>query len=309
MPYSQSSKQQTATFEACQVCGDSSVFLGTDGNEEVVDCSRCGDYRLSRAVKDDCLPIPDGKSRALVSHFMRKMYNSNPQRRLILTRDLLFEFRSRKLPTPAEAMDTALLWVADKADGRPGAQVIFKFTDPEFQATIGTVNDNELRWVVNSLESQKFLHFASSGDAANSVVLTSLGWQRVEELRRAHVASRYAFFARQFKNAALDAVVVACIRPAVEQTDFELRVVTQRAGLIDATIEDEIRRSRFLIADPSDDNPGAYWEAGFAEGLGRPVIYLCSSKDLKEPTAEKKTHFDTDHRHTVRWSPDPATPD
>jgi nucleoside 2-deoxyribosyltransferase len=67
---------------------------------------------------------------------------------------------------------------------------------------------------------------------------------------------------------------------------------------VDAVIEDEIRRCRFLIADLSDDNAGAYWEAGFAEGLGKPVIYICRSSSNGE---EKKTHFDANHRQTVRW--------
>jgi nucleoside 2-deoxyribosyltransferase len=90
-----------------------------------------------------------------------------------------------------------------------------------------------------------------------------------------------------------------CLAPAVAQTGFKLRTVTQVAGLIDSIIEDEIRRCRFLIADLSDDNAGAYWEAGFAEGLGKPVIYICADKD--ESGNRKSTHFDTDHRHTVRW--------
>ena len=130
---------------------------------------------------------------------------------------------------------------------------------------------------------------------------TASGWIYYEELRRAHVASNYAFFARQFANPDLDKAVKQCLRDAVEQTGFELRTVTQKAGLIDAIIEDEIRRCRFLIADLSDDNPGAYWETGFAEGLGKPVIYICREKD--KVGAEKKTHFDTNHRHTVRWDP------
>jgi nucleoside 2-deoxyribosyltransferase len=71
-----------------------------------------------------------------------------------------------------------------------------------------------------------------------------------------------------------------------------------KPSLVDAIIEDEIRRCRFLIADLSDDNPGAYWEAGFAEGLGKPVIYICRAS---EGGKEKRTHFDANHRHTVRW--------
>ena len=305
MPYSQSSKQAGANFMACEVCAESSVFLGTIEYDEVFDCSRCGDYQIPKAVRDDYLPIKDGKSRALVSHFMRKMYDSKPRKRVALRRDLIDEFLKRSLPTPAELMDNALLWVADKANGRP-VWVTFRSTDAEVQATIGAIDHTELQWAVDNLKLLGSFEVVFGG-GEQGAILTPVGWRRVEELRLAHVASRYAFFARRFKNDALDSVVEACIRPAVAQTDFELRLVTQRAGLIDATIEDEIRRCRFLIADLSDDNAGAYWEAGFAEGLGKPVIYLCSKSDFKEPTAEKKTHFDTDHRHTVRWDPDPAT--
>jgi nucleoside 2-deoxyribosyltransferase len=52
-----------------------------------------------------------------------------------------------------------------------------------------------------------------------------------------------------------------------------------------------------LIADLTDDNEGAYWEAGFAEGLGKPVIFSCEKAKFEE----KKTHFDTNHHLTVKW--------
>ena len=84
-------------------------------------------------------------------------------------------------------------------------------------------------------------------------------------------------------------------------------MVSQRAGLIDAIMEHEIRRCRFVVADLSDDNAGAYWEAGFAEGLGKPVFYICCEKEPSDPTIDKKTHFDTNHRQTVSWSPDPVS--
>lgn len=58
-----------------------------------------------------------------------------------------------------------------------------------------------------------------------------------------------------------------------------------------------IRSARFVVADLTHDNNGAYFEAGFAEGLGVPVIYTCEAQKFKE----KKTHFDTNHMHTVPW--------
>jgi nucleoside 2-deoxyribosyltransferase len=51
-----------------------------------------------------------------------------------------------------------------------------------------------------------------------------------------------------------------------------------------------------LIADLTEDNAGAYWEAGFAEGLGRPVIYTCENGH--------RTHFDTRQQQTIFWTED-----
>jgi nucleoside 2-deoxyribosyltransferase len=69
--------------------------------------------------------------------------------------------------------------------------------------------------------------------------------------------------------------------------------------LIDDRLRVEIRQSRFLLADLTHHNKGAYWEAGFAEGLGKPVIYLCR-KDVFEDKSQG-THFDTNHHLTVVW--------
>jgi len=59
----------------------------------------------------------------------------------------------------------------------------------------------------------------------------------------------------------------------------------------------EIRQARFLLADLTQANNGAYWEAGYAEGLGKPVIYLCE----KSYFAKMSTHFDTNHHLTILW--------
>ena len=76
-----------------------------------------------------------------------------------------------------------------------------------------------------------------------------------------------------------------------------------RAGVIDNIMRIQIRDAKFVIADLTHDNRGAYWEAGYAEGLGKPVIYICE----KTKFDEKKTHFDTNHCLTVPWSRDDDT--
>jgi nucleoside 2-deoxyribosyltransferase len=64
-----------------------------------------------------------------------------------------------------------------------------------------------------------------------------------------------------------------------------------------------IRRSRFVVADITYDNSGAYWEAGFAEGLDKKVIYTVSKVWIDEDR-KNRVHFDTDHFNRIEWDVD-----
>jgi len=65
---------------------------------------------------------------------------------------------------------------------------------------------------------------------------------------------------------------------------------------IDDRIMLEIRRAQFTVADVTRQRPGVYFEAGFAIGLGRPVIWTCREDDLEN------VHFDTRQYNHVVWS-------
>ncbi len=256
-----------------------------------MDCSRCGDFQLGREAEVNWSRSSiDDERRALASHLIRRMQGP---KRPILNDEFFMSLSSRSLPTPSEMSDNLLLLIAERVGERPGPPVSLNHNDdPALEASIGAVNSEDALWAVRNLEEEGLLKGTWLNYLTNGW-LTAAGWERIEELKRAHVSSRYAFFARRFKNDDLDILFAKCLKKAVEDTGYELRTVTQKAGHIDAIIEDEIRRCRFLVADLSDDNAGAYWEAGFAEGLGKDVIYICHEG--------KETHFDTDHRQTVRW--------
>ena len=107
----------------------------------------------------------------------------------------------------------------------------------------------------------------------------------------------------QFNDAALDAFVRYVVKPAVKNaTGCDLVTLhdVATAGIIDNILRVKIRDAKFVIADLTHDNRGAYWEAGYAEGLGKPVIYICETTKFDE----KKTHFDTNHCTTIPWSRD-----
>ena len=141
------------------------------------------------------------------------------------------------------------------------------------------------------------------GDIFRDVNLTLDGWKQYESEKHGRFDGNYGFLAMQFGEDDLDAFVQDVLKPAVkEKTGYELVNMDDRsrAGLIDNIMRVQIRDAKFVIVDLTHDNNGAYWEAGYAEGLGKLVIYICEKKKFDE----KKTHFDTNHCTTVPWSRD-----
>lgn len=65
--------------------------------------------------------------------------------------------------------------------------------------------------------------------------------------------------------------VFTAFKTAVADMGFDLRRIIDAPppGLIDDRLRVEIRKSRFMICELTNSNPGAYWEAGFAEGLAK----------------------------------------
>jgi hypothetical protein len=129
-------------------------------------------------------------------------------------------------------------------------------------------------------------------------LLTFNGWARYQELKKGKATGNKAFMAMPYGNTKLD-LVYAAFQMALEAAGFTLTRLDERpkAGLIDNRLRVEIQTSRFLVVDLTEDNNGAYWEGGFAEGLGKPVFYSCE----KSYFDKKTTHFDANHLYTVLW--------
>lgn len=61
-----------------------------------------------------------------------------------------------------------------------------------------------------------------------------------------------------------------------------------------------IRNSKFVVADLSHQNNGAYFEEGYAMGLGKPVIQLCKKG--------VELHFDIAQKNTIIWDTESDIP-
>lgn len=137
--------------------------------------------------------------------------------------------------------------------------------------------------------------------------LTQEGWQRFDELTRETRVGSRAFVAMWFDATMADAYQNG-LRPALIACGYEppFRVDDPQhddhAGdkdfhsRIDDRILAEIRRARFLVADATGRRASVYYEAGFADGLGIPVIWTCR-KDAEDDMA-----FDTRQHEHILWS-------
>lgn len=139
------------------------------------------------------------------------------------------------------------------------------------------------------------------------VMLDPRGWERVDELQRGGPGGSSVFVAMWFGDEMRDAYVRG-IRPALEERGFQrpFRVdEIEHEGRVDMDgyepkIDDrimaEIRRARFVVADITGARQAVYYEAGFAAGLGVPVIWTGKADSFDDDKC-----FDTQQFAHIVW--------
>lgn len=262
-------------------------------------CSNCGNYSIDNKNKDLLVVhniLGDSIKTAIISFSIRRMQKDLNDYPLVDFEMIQQILKNNDLPGTAEQANNFILWLGGSLKG-PGKTFSIGKSIGNFTAYIGAMDRDNIDFIYRYLIDEAMIE----GQAGGKITLTFKGWQRYESLLKQKVESRKAFMALPFGDFYLNHLY-PYFKKATEQTGFNLKHLgeNKKAGLIDDKLRVEIRKSRFLIAELTDGNKGAYWEAGFSEGLGRPVIYSCERKYFKD----KKTHFDTNHLHTVLWEKD-----
>ena len=216
-------------------------------------------------------------------------------------------FLQDRLPTPRQQSDDLLLLVGDsQLSADAGIWLAIYYVGAWIGTSLLNGPHDGVHWHMAHLDDAKLLKstfLQNESDNDHQVFLfqlTMTGWDQFYEMKRQRNESRAAFMAMKFGDQMLNEAVDQCFRSAVERSGYKLRVLTEPApaGMIDDQLRSAILGSRFVIADLSHGNNGAYWEAGFGEGRGLPVIYTCEESAWKA----QKTHFDTNHLRTIIWS-------
>ena len=159
-------------------------------------------------------------------------------------------------------------------------------------------NEEEALFFLQSLASQGFIEIDeyTLDTVVPECTLTARGWLEIENINRSGSDSSDAFIAMSFHpdRSAYDQAITSAIAGAGYNPVRIDRV--EHVNRIDDEIIAHIRKSKFLVADFTDQRNGVYFEAGFMLGMGRPVIWLCEKSDLAN------VHFDTRQYNTIDYA-------
>ena len=284
--------------------------MPTNRDSSDYQCDGCGRFEISRMAlinwfkpdRPDLTPV----QHAALSHVLRTA--SDEGSKLFLTSEWVEKFiPDARLPTLSTQASNLIAIIGDDVSTHGKGYFLDSVSDPPRVGSFNTQMLNDLCEELTQIGILKVLEEAfthprtGASTRANVLSLTLVGWDRYQDEKSGRFAGQYGFVAMKFNDPSLDELVNNVIKPAVrKQIGYELnhlRDVSQ-AGVIDNIMRTQIRDAAFVLADLTHDNSGAYWEAGYAEGLGKPVIYLCEQS--KFDTA--KTHFDVNHCTTVTWT-------
>ncbi len=158
-------------------------------------------------------------------------------------------------------------------------------------------NSQELYRLLIFLKGIKILNMDGSvtNDIAN-VILTVEGFSKIESTLEDHSQSKKVFIACKF-NTDYQEGLVKTIKAACLSCGFEASLVSDERHNKDIShkIISDIKQSKFVIADFTDENNGVYFEAGYAMGESKEVIRLINKEQFE------KLHFDTRQFHHIPW--------
>lgn len=148
----------------------------------------------------------------------------------------------------------------------------------------------------NYVETNEFM-----GLSPHSIVLTPKGYARVDELQKNTANGRSVLVAMKFGEETK--LLREKIRTGITDAGYEAVFIdeVQHNDFITPELLKHIRDSKFVVVDLTHKNNGAYFEEGYAMGLGKPVIQLCQSGVT--------LHFDIAQKNTIIWKEENDIPE
>ena len=272
----------------CYICGtQAQISPLQDRDAKRVICPICGTYTISGTL---AVQVSTKISTPfLLSAALRKMSLTGAIPYLDSSNVVSIAESVRLPEDPLEAIDRILQYIVIKGGRSDRFVPLNPSTD---YPVICAQSSEELQFYILKAGELKFLE--QNGKAYR---LSIEGWKHFALLKSVPRQTDTAFVAMWF-DAQLENAWTSGFQPAISQAGFSaIRIDFQEHNekICDRIIA-EIRRSRFVIADFTGQRGGVYYEAGFAMGLGIPVIWTVRDSDVNT------LHFDTRQYNHIVWT-------
>ena len=313
--------------QPCEFCGLQAECQRLDNylDYHFIECPVCGAYVVQTAPFLFGVSLKDEIASYLYySKYSKRIPNTeNDKNFVFLGEKKIFEKISKTSPyghyvsedelhafyprTFSDKIDKILLGFAEKSsyfgdiivlDKRKVRSAFFiKCYDSDGSRLPENKVDAQFTMISNYLHSNKFTNDFVLNSGSCEIILQADGWNRIDKLQQEHgKKSNTVFIAMSFAPETQEAR--EAIKSAITENGFEPRIMDEieHNHQIVPEMLYQIREARFIVADFTNHNNGAYYEAGYALGLGKEVIHVCNKARFGEDG-----HFDIKQINTVLW--------
>lgn len=281
----------------CPICGLSQKDVRTSDSGErlTLQCARCGNFTITRTAAR--VGVRKGAGPKL-SAWIRERTESGVEAPIVNS-ETISQIVDGLPDYSVSEKQLLLLRALERRSKYPGDVVNVV---PEHDYPLAwSEGEKEFRYHLRSLIDRGLAKRVDGPPDLNDsfvfdIEITPAGWEYIDKHARPSVISDQVFVAMSFATELKPAWENA-IRPALVKAGFRPYRIDAEPHLdrIDAKIITEIRNSKFLVVDVTQQRPGVYFEAGFANGLGLPVFWCVREDDLKN------VHFDTRQYNHIVW--------
>lgn len=281
-------------METCPIClwspTDVQVDFHTDQHR--VTCIRCGYFHMDKklVLSREVLGID---SVYLSAATRQNSENSTP---LGLTLENWRGHAEHHANSSVATRTEKLLRAIAKKAGRPGQGWTFRpaYDHPLADAASPQEFEYYLEYLWDSKLISKSVEFSISSP---EVTPTIAGWIATEPRSVAGGTPGRCFVAIWFDDSMRDPYELGFAKGIKDAGCEPVRIDQKQSNKgISDEIMAEIRRAQFTVADFTGQRQNVYFEAGFARGLGREVIWCCRKDHAN------KLHFDIGHLGHILWS-------
>lgn len=116
------------------------------------------------------------------------------------------------------------------------------------------------------------------------------------------------FVAMRIGDKETDLLYQRVLKPTISRVDLVPRRIDHimHNGRIDQRIQTELSSCHVMLCDLTFARPSVYWEAGFGEGRGIPVVYTCRSDHFRARHDDEfgnfRVHFDLHTQKIIPWT-------